>query len=94
MSRLPNHEAPLRAQGFFGFKNVDANNSPYSAQEGTFVALQAVGGDATLGSSTTSAHGDDPVPSLTIPDGAVIVGRFDQVEVTSGTVQAYYDQRQ
>lgn len=68
-----------------GFEEVTGSSSG-----GPYHALMPVGGEATLSATTVSGFGDD-LSSATIAEGVVIVGRFDSVTVTSGTVLAYHE---
>lgn len=81
-----------QALGVHGAEHVDSNDSPASPDKGRYIALQAIGGSADL-SATTATTGED-LPSITLPDTGVIVGRFESITVTSGTVRAYLEDAQ
>jgi hypothetical protein len=55
-----------------------------------YFALKAIGNSATLGAGTTTINGDSPDAGDTIQQGDTLYGSFDDVEVTSGKVYAYY----
>jgi hypothetical protein len=55
-----------------------------------YFALKAIGNSATFGAGTTTINGDSPDAGDTIQQGDTLYGSFDDVEVTSGKVYAYY----
>jgi len=80
--------------GGLGFDVIESGDGNVTPSQGeSYVKLLAANGAATLGANTTSDVGDDPIDSHTIPDGEVLKGRFDQVDVSSGTVYAYPETR-
>jgi len=55
---------------------------------GPYASLLAYGGAATLSATAVPGYGAD-LPSGDLADGAAVVGRFQAVTVTAGTVLAY-----
>lgn len=70
------------AAGLYGFEVVTGSLS------GDFGALVPYGGSATF-SAPVAGSGDD-LPSATTAEGIPVLGVFSGVDVTAGTVLAYY----
>lgn len=79
-TRFNEVEAGNLSLGQLGFDEVTGTES------GTWIAIQAIGADATL--SATSNVGDN-LSSVTLYEGGIIYGNFSQIVVTSGKVLAY-----
>jgi hypothetical protein len=61
---------------------------------GNFIAVLAVNGNAVLAMSTdtktTVSVGDRPINGHTVLEGSIFIAPFTAIELTSGTVYAYY----
>ncbi|AFH22447.1 hypothetical protein OSG_eHP25_00130 [environmental Halophage eHP-25] len=73
--------------GGSGFDRITATTT--TNNDKTYYAIVAVNGTATLGANTTVNSGDAPSGD-DITQDATRFGDFDDLEVTSGTVYAYY----
>jgi len=58
--------------------------------EKVYYAVTAVNGSATLGGNTTVVNTGDAPDGDTIQQGSTRFGEFGDIEVSSGTVYAYY----
>jgi hypothetical protein len=56
----------------------------------TYFALKAINGDVTFGGSTTVTRGTAPSSGDVLLQGDVLYGSFDDIEITAGTLYAYY----
>jgi len=70
------------------FKRLDSGNTPDNSQK--FYAIRAMNGSATVGSNTeVDGEGDAPDGDV-IQQGAVLFGDFTKIDITNGTVYAYF----
>ncbi len=78
----------LNAQlGSTGFKRITSASGTVS---GAFYALKAIGGAAVIAAGTAVGLGDAPSSGDSIAQGDVLFAPFTAVQVSSGTVYAYY----
>lgn len=75
----------ILGSGSNGFDRVTGTTN----NDKQYYAIRPVGGSATLGASTTVIDGDSPQGDSFGQD-TILFGAFDDIEVTSGTVYAYY----
>lgn len=57
-----------------------------------YFAVKAMNGDVTFGGgNTVRSRGDAPESGDVLPQGDVLYGNFDDLDVSSGKLYAYYD---
>lgn len=79
-----------------GFKRI-ADTATHTAGEGDhddvteFVMIKAIGGAATFATeNAVNGTGDAPANTDTLSQDAELWGRFSAIDLSSGTVYAYY----
>jgi len=71
------------------FDRITSGNT--TDNDKVYYAVTAVNGSATFGGGTTVVNsGDAPSAGDAIQQGSTRFGEFDDIEVSSGTVYAYY----
>ncbi len=86
-NRMVEREALNAQLGASGFKRITSASATVS---GKFFAIKAISGNATLAAGTAVAVGDAPSSGDVIAQSDVLFGSFTAVQVSSGTVYAYY----
>ncbi len=73
------------------FDRLTSSNTPTNNDKTYYALYAANDSSADLGGGTTVVNdGDSPAASDTIPAGVTIFGEFKEVEISTGTVYAYY----